>query len=147
MYSANRPAVNGPHLYWPEALELPAANQMQFVRRLMESRPLLDRIPDQSLIIENTYPAAERIQATRGNDYAFVYTAAGKPFTVKLGTLSGSQLAAYWINPRQGEVKAAGTVPNKGQHRFSPPTTGYGQDWVLVLDDTAKQYTAPKLTP
>ncbi|NID09710.1 glycoside hydrolase family 140 protein [Fibrivirga algicola] len=147
MYSASRPAVNGPHVYWPEALELPAANQMRFVRQLMESRPLLDRVPDQSLIIEATYPAAERIQATRGNDYAFIYTAAGKPFTVKLGTLSGNQLTAYWVNPRQGEVKAAGTLPNKGQYRFSPPSSGYGQDWVLVLDDAAKQYAAPRLAP
>jgi len=26
---------------------------------------------------------------------------------------------------------------------FKPPSSGYGQDWVLVLDDAAKQY--PKL--
>ena len=53
MYSPSRPAVNGPHHYWPEALELPAANQMQFVKRLMMARPMLDRVPDQSLIVEN----------------------------------------------------------------------------------------------
>ncbi|RYF54487.1 MAG: DUF4038 domain-containing protein, partial [Cytophagaceae bacterium] len=100
MYSPIRLGVNSPHLFWPEAMELPAANQMKFVRRLLESRPLLDRVPDQSMIIENAYPPAERIQATRGKDYAFVYTAAGKPFTVKLGTLSGNRLAAYWFNPR-----------------------------------------------
>lgn len=143
MYSASRPAVNDPHMYWPEALELPAANQMKFVRRLMESRPMLERVPDQSLIIENNYPAAERIQATRGKDYAFVYTAAGKPFTVTMGTLSGKQLAAHWLDPRQGEVKSAGTFANQGQQLFTPPTKGYGQDWVLVLDDTEKRYPAP----
>jgi hypothetical protein len=143
MYSSSRPAVNGPHMYWPEALELPAANQMKFVRRLMESRPMLERVPDQSMVTENNLPAAERIQATRGKDYAFVYTAAGKPFTVKLGTLSGKQLAAHWLDPRQGEVKPAGTFANQGQQLFTPPTNGYGQDWVLILDDTEKRYPAP----
>lgn len=143
MYSASRPAVNGPHVYWPEALELPAANQMKFVRRLMESRPMLERVPDQSLIVEGTCSPAERIQATRGPDYAFVYTAAGKPFTVRLGTLSGNQLAAYWVNPRQGDVKPAGLFANKGQVVFTPPTAGYGQDWILVLDNVAKRYAAP----
>jgi hypothetical protein len=146
MYSASRPAVNGPHVFWPEALELPAANQMKFVRRLMESRPMLERVPDQAMILENNYPPAERIQATRGKSYAFVYTAAGKPFTVKLGAVSGKQLAAHWLDPRQGEVKTAGTFANQGQQLFTPPTKGYGQDWVLVLDDAEKNYPVPSQT-
>ncbi|QDK83492.1 DUF4038 domain-containing protein [Spirosoma sp. KCTC 42546] len=143
MYSANRPAVNGPHIYWQEALELPGANQMKIVRRLIESRPLLDRVPDQSLIIENNYAPAERIQATRGTDYAFVYSAAGKPFTVNLGKISGQSVKTHWLNPRTGEAKDSGTIPNKGQQKFTPPSSGYGQDWVLVLDDLAKNYPVP----
>ncbi|QMW02145.1 glycoside hydrolase family 140 protein [Spirosoma foliorum] len=143
MYSPNRPAVNGPHIYWQEALELPGANQMKIVRRLMESRPLLDRIPDQSLIVENNYAPAERIQATRGKDYAFIYTTAGKPFTVNLDKISGQTLKNAWLNPRTGEVKENSTIANKGQQKFTPPSAGYGQDWVLVLDDAAKNYPAP----
>ena len=134
MYSPNRPAVNGPHIYWPEALELPGANQMKFVRRLMESRPMLERVPDQSLIVENDYPPAERIQATRGKNYAFIYTAAGKSFTVNMGKIDGTSVKIAWLNPRTGETKDNGMVANSGQQKFTPPATGYGQDWVLVLD-------------
>ena len=134
MYSPDRPSVNGPHVYWQEALELPGANQMTIVRRLMESRPLLDRIPDQSLIIENDYPPAERIQATRGKNYAFVYSTAGKPFTMKPGKISGRKLKTAWLNPRTGEMKDNGTTSNQAQQKFTPPTSGYGQDWVLVID-------------
>ena len=134
MYSPDRPSVNGPHVYWQEALELPGANQMTIVRRLMESRPLLDRIPDQSLIVENDYPPAERIQATRGKNYAFVYSAAGKPFTVNPGKISGGKLKTAWLNPRTGEMKDNGTTSNQAQQKFTPPTSGYGQDWVLVID-------------
>ena len=92
MYSAKRPSVNGPHIFWQEAMELPGANQMAHVRHLMTARPLLDRVPDQSLIVENNLSSAERIQATRGTDYAFVYSAMGKPFTVNPGKISGKSL-------------------------------------------------------
>ena len=140
MFSPGKDPVNGPHFPWSEALELPAANQMQFVRKLITSRPLLDRVPDQSLILEANYGPADRIQATRGNDYAFVYTAQGRPFTVNLGKISGSQVKAYWFDPRKGETKDAGTFANQGQQKFTPSSSGYGQDWVLILDDASKNY-------
>lgn len=140
MYSPNRPAVNGPHLYWPQALELPGANQMTHVRRLMTARPLLDRVPDQSLIVENTLSPAERVQATRGIDYAFIYSAAGKPFTVNPGKVSGKRVTATWFDPRSGKTQPAGTFDNQQPMPFKPPTQGYGQDWVLVLDDAARNY-------
>jgi Protein of unknown function (DUF4038)/Putative collagen-binding domain of a collagenase len=142
MYSASRPAVNGPHLYWQEALDLPGANQMQHVRRLMTARPLLARVPDQSLIVENNLGPAERIQATRGADYAFVYTTTGKAFTVNPGKISGSLVTATWFDPRSGKTQSAGRFDNQKPQSFSPPTQGYGQDWVLVLDDAAKNYPA-----
>lgn len=140
MYSAKRPSVNGPHFFWKEAMELPGANQMTHVRRLMTSRPLLDRVPDQSLIVENNLSAAERIQATRGADYAFVYSAAGKPFTVNPGKLSGTSIIATWFDPRTGKTQSAGRFDNHKSNRFSPPTQGYGQDWVLILDDDRRHY-------
>lgn len=134
MYAPGREPINGPHMAWSDALELPAANQMQYVRRLMESRPMLERVPDQSLIVENNYPPAERIQATRGKSYAFVYTAAGKPFTVNMGKISGKNVKTAWMNPRTGEIKDNGTMANTGQQKFTPAGSGYGQDWVLILD-------------
>jgi hypothetical protein len=143
MYSPKNEPVNGPHLYWPEAMELPGANQMIHVRKLIESHPVLDRVPDQSLVRENNYAAAERIQATRGNDYLFVYTAAGKSFTVVLGKIKGDKLQSYWFNPRDGKTTSPEIIDNKGTRNFTPPSSGYGQDWVLILDDAAKQY--PKL--
>ena len=142
MYGPGREGVNGPHFYWYDALELPGASQMKYLRRLMESRPMLERVPDQSLIT-SAREAHGHIQATRGQDYAFVYSAQGKDFTVVMNKLTGSKLKAYWYNPKNGEVKEAGEVENQGQKKFTPPTTGYGQDWVLVLDNAAKGYPKP----
>lgn len=137
-YSTKHEGVNGPHFYWPQAMELPGANQMSFIRKLMESHPLLDRVPDQTLIKENNYCPAERIQATRGDDYLFVYTAAGKSFTVVNGKIKGTTLHAYWFDPRTGNTTDIEHVPNTGTKLFTPPSQGYGHDWVLVMDDQTK---------
>ncbi len=143
MYSSKREAVNFPHIFWQQALDLPGANQMKYVRRLIESRPFLDRVPDQSLIVENNLNAYERVQATKGKDFAFVYSAIGKPFNVNMGKISGDKVVGYWYNPRNGEVKEIGNFENKGIKQFSPPTSGYGLDWVLILDDESKKFPKP----
>ena len=136
-------AVLGSNLFYKEAMELNGANQMKFVRRLLESRPFLDRVPDQSLIVENNLFAGERIQATNGKDYAFIYSAQGREITVNMGKISGTKITASWYNPRNGVSKEAGSFDNKGQQKFTAPTAGYGQDWVLILDDESKHYAKP----
>lgn len=141
MYSPKNAPVNGPHFFWKESLDLPGAKQMQYVKRLMASRPLLDRVPDQSIIVENNLPSAVRVQATRGKDYAFIYTADGKPFTVIMGKISGEKIKAHWFDPRTGKTTAAGESDNRGSKKFNPPASGYGVDWILVLDDASKNYT------
>ncbi|ACT92583.1 glycoside hydrolase family 140 protein [Dyadobacter fermentans] len=143
MYAPGREAVNGPHLFWQQALDLPGALEMKHVRRLLESRPITERVPDQSIVVEGDLPAAERVQATRGADYLFVYTAAGKPFSVQPGKISGSELTAFWYDPRTGKTRDAGKFSNQSVNKFVPPTSGYGHDWVLVVDDASKGYKKP----
>ncbi|HEY8928996.1 MAG TPA: glycoside hydrolase family 140 protein [Mucilaginibacter sp.] len=143
MNSPKHEPVNCPHITWQEALKLPGARQMSYVRKLMESHPQSDRVPDQSILVENNNAASERIQATRGNDYAFIYTAAGKPFSVNLSKIKAEKLRAYWFDPRSGKAKEETTIANTGTHKFVPPSGGYGNDWVLVLDDAAKNYPIP----
>jgi len=142
-YSHKHEAVNGPHFLWQDAMNLRGANQMKYLRRLMESHPMLERVPCQSLIVENNYAPSERIQATRGNDYAFIYTSEGRPFTVFLQKITGNILKAYWYSPRDGKTIDLDNVVNKGTQKFMPPSSGYGQDWVLVLDDLTKNYAKP----
>lgn len=144
MYAPNRTPVNGPHFPWYVAVDLPGAGQMKYLRRLMESRPMLDRIPDQSLI-KDAMNANDRIQATRGKDYLFVYSTQGKPITVNMGKITGKEVIAFWYNPKNGESKDDGRYHNTGQQTFTPPTTGYGNDWVLVIDDATKSYIKPKV--
>ena len=142
MYAPGRRPVNGPLYFWTEAIHRPGAAQMQHVRTLMESRPMLSRVPDQTLIVD-PLDGPERIQAMRAPDHLFVYTASGIAFTVQLGKISGTQVKAYWYNPRNGTSTEIGVFDNGGTREFRPQYEGLGSDWVLVLDDAAKAYPPP----
>jgi hypothetical protein len=147
MYAPGRRPVNGPLYFWEDAIHRAGAAQMQHVRTLMESRPMLSRVPDQSIVVD-ALDGPERIQAIRGSDHLFVYTASGIAFTVNLGKISGRQVKAHWYNPRSGTSTEIGVFDNSGTREFRPQYEGLGSDWVLVLDDAARKYPAPgRLVP
>ena len=134
---------------WKESLDLAGANEMKFLKILIESRPMLDRIPDQTILMNEGPGLAERIQATRGKDYAFVYSAYGRPIIIKPGKISGTKLNAYWYSPRNGKSKLIGSFANNKELTFIPPlpagspVPSQKEDWVLIIDDASKNYSAP----
>lgn len=144
-YGPGRDPITAARTPWKQAISLPGAGQMQHARALIESRPVLVRVPDQSLLASDPGRGTDHIQATRAEDgsYAFVYSASGKPFTVDLGRLSGERLKASWYDPRKGTTAAIATLPRAGKHEFRPTTEGKGQDWILILDDEAKRFPEP----
>jgi hypothetical protein len=143
-HTPQREAISFARGVWTESMDLPGARQVGYAGALIESRPMLARIPDQSILASEVEAGADRVRATRGEDYAFVYVPTGKPVRVKLDLLSGKELAAWWFDPRTGAARRIGTVANRGEREFTPPgTPGRGNDWVLVLDDAAKGYGAP----
>ena len=118
---------------------------MQYVRTLLESRPFLSRIPDQSLLVSAEGTGADHVQATRDSDgsYAFVYLPTGQPVKVDLRKLSGSRLRAAWFDPRTGTAQAIGEYANDQPREFTPPSNGPGHDWVLLLDDVNRKFLLP----
>ncbi|MFN8240751.1 MAG: glycoside hydrolase family 140 protein [Bacteroidales bacterium] len=128
---------------WTEVIDLPGAWDLIHARRLMESRPFLSRVPDQSLISEEYFPETDYVVATRGDGYAFIYFPTGWGAEIKLDKLGAKTLAASWFDPRTGEVKEAGSFQGKGNKRFTPPSGGRGNDWILVLDDVSKGFGKP----
>ena len=133
---------------WKEALNADGGKQMQYVTELMKSRPIVGRIPDQSLI-SGTPSDLDGIVATLGNGYAMVYSAQGKEFTIVMGKVSGATVKAWWYNPRDGTSTLIGEFGNSGTQAFNPPgnptndSKQHGNDWVLVLDDNSKGFGTP----
>jgi hypothetical protein len=136
---------------WYEAIEQPGAAQMQFGRRLMQSRPFLSRIPDDSIIVPSKVRTAVpgagtlRLAATRdeAGSFAMVYTPAGRPFKVRLDVIRGQRVRAWWYDPRTGKASRIGEFQGQNEVRFEPPALGEYLDWVLVLDDAASSYPPP----
>lgn len=129
------PGAYGPKAAWSVAIDDPGAGQMQFLERLMLSRPYFDRVPDQQLIAGENGAGYERVIATRGSGYVLAYTYTGRPFQVRLGVLPGSRVRAYWFNPRDGSELPIGVIANHGVRRFVPPGMPRpGNDRVLVME-------------
>jgi hypothetical protein len=151
MWTADREPINNPLLAWEAALEQPGAAQMQHGRALMESRPFLTRVPDPDVIVAGRVPTSVpgagryRFAATRDVDrtFAMVYAPVGRAFSVRMDSIAGSRVKAWWFDPRTGRATAIGTFPNTGEREFTPPDPGEMLDWVLVLDDESKGYPAP----
>src|SRR5262249_34960792 len=129
----------------------PGANQVQHARALLESRPFLTRIPDNSLIavtnVRNAIPGAgtKYINATRDQDgsYGMVYLASSRAFVLDPANLSGEAFHFWWFDPRTGTNIDLGIFPRAPRFEIIPPCQGENLDWVLVCDDVAKNYAVP----
>ena len=54
------------------------------------------------------------------------------------GQAGGETLNGWWFDPRVGAAFKIGQIAREGTKAFTPPSSGYGHDWVLVLDDAAQ---------
>jgi hypothetical protein len=147
--------INNPLMPWFEAIDQPGAGQMRHGRALLESRPFFSRIPDDSIIVTErvatSVPGAGRYRfvATRDTEgtFAMVYAPVGRSFKVRMDAIKGPKIKAWWFNPRDGKASVIGTFENTGQREFTPPDRGEMLDWVLVLDDAAKNFPPPGQPP
>jgi hypothetical protein len=151
MWTPERAPVNHPLMPWREALDQPGAAQMQYAKKLLLSRPYLTRIPDDSVIVDadvkTAVPGTGRYHfaATRDSEgsYAMVYAPVGRTFNVRMSVITGPKVKAWWFNPRDGTASVIGEFPNTGEREFLSPDRNEDRDWVLVLDDAAKNFPPP----
>lgn len=136
MYSQKVQPTNGPLHSWQQSLDLPGATQMGYLKKLILSRSFLSRIPDQEMVSQENPTDSSYIAATRdsGGRYAFLYTPTGKTLQVKTEKLKGERLKVTWYNPRTGIWGKPAILQKEPVMAFKPATSGFGQDWVLVLD-------------
>ncbi|MFN0106673.1 MAG: glycoside hydrolase family 140 protein [Bryobacteraceae bacterium] len=151
MWTPERKPINNPLMTWRAAIEQPGAVQMKYGRRLIESRPFLTRVPDDSVIVTDrvatAVPGTGRYHFSACRDengsYAMVYAPVGRAFRVRMDKIAGAKVTAWWFNPRNGQASKIGEFSNHAEREFSPPDAGEMLDWVLVLDDASKGYGPP----
>jgi hypothetical protein len=143
MLTPERTPVGFARHTWYDDLDLPGAGDMIHVRCLMESRPMTERIPFQELVANDYIPETDFIVATKGRNYAFVYIPTGWSAKLDLKKLDWKNSVVWWYNPRTGEAKKLGEIPNDGIREFKPETGGRGNDWLLVIDNKDASFTPP----
>ena len=129
------PAIPALH-FWDDALARPGADDMRHVRALFEQYPLRTLRPDQSLVFGPNNAGHDHVRAALGDGgrVSLLYLPNGEPVDVVVSKLAGERLEVTWFDPRDGtSTSSVVAKPPAGIERFSPPTTGDEQDWVLIL--------------
>jgi hypothetical protein len=136
-YSKKRQPVNAPLATWDIAIDHPGANQMRYVRKLIESYRTADRIPAPELIAE---PGAggKRIVACRAVEWnwVMVYVPTSRAVVLQSGYFRGGSWRVSLYDPRSGDTKLVETVTTQPSrsHTVKLPNDGENQDWVIVLE-------------
>ncbi len=129
---------------WIDGLHRPGAQQMFFLRQLIESRPFFTRVPDQAMITASNPGGASYMVACRDREgsYAFVYfPMSEQKAKLDLSRLMPGKLRGWWYDPRTGFAHPLGVIESGGSREFQSPAAG--SDWVLVLDSIDAGYPAP----
>ena len=143
MYAPGKEPVRHARHYWYENINLPGAWDMIHLRKLIESRPITERIPFNE-IIKNLYmPETEYNVATRGKDYIMVYHPVGKTAKLDLTLCGWPEAKGWWYNCQSGEVTLIGKISTDQTKDFKPATRFRGNDWVLLLDNAAVDFPLP----
>ena len=124
---------------WYQGLNDPGFQQVKFLSQLILSLPYFDRIPDQSIIVENG-KQYERLIATRGNDYLLVYNYTSRNMKIDLTKIAGDRKNVWWMNAGTGNLRYLGEYESKVL-TFRPHKNGFGvEDGVLIAIDAKKDY-------
>lgn len=60
-----------------------------------------------------------------------------------MGAVDGDEVNVWWYDPTSGESVSGGKVKNQGVRKFKAPKSKTHSDWVLVLDNTSKNFKSP----
>ncbi|MFC6103202.1 apiosidase-like domain-containing protein [Olivibacter domesticus] len=134
-YSKEVPNTAFAKMYWYEALNRPAATQMQYLKQLIETRCSNDREPDQRLVLDKQHDASEYIAALKcqKNKLAMFYLPVAKAVQVDLSWFESSTIKIEWFEPSSGKIISKETAQKQNQMSFIPPKGAYKKDWVLLV--------------
>ncbi|MFN2131931.1 MAG: glycoside hydrolase family 140 protein [Anaerolineae bacterium] len=137
MWAPGREAAFGADVPWYEALDHPGAFQMGLLRKLFEARPWWKLVPDQSLLADAPRSGGAKVRAARAQDGTFLlaYSPRGASFAVDRSVLGASRVRETWYDPRYGSAFVVHTGTGTGYQTYAPPTSGRGNDWILILED------------
>lgn len=145
MWSPGQDGVLWVSIPWREALDDPGSRQMGYMRKLFESRPYQKLQPKQEMILSGPTFGGAKIRAALADDqsFAFFYSPRGESFTIDRGMIKAKKRREIWFDPRYSVAYPIHTGDTAGIQTFTPPTSGRGQDWLLIIEDADKNFPLP----
>lgn len=138
-------AGTGPAVSWEQDLELPGAEQMQFIKKVLQDRRAYPNlVPDLSLIAGDAGYNDSHVAALKdqdGSDCVLVYTPTGQALTLNLARFyaaaGNDTIEVSWFSPLDGSYQfptVAGAEDGHLGDVFVPPQEDSHNDWVLILE-------------
>ena len=145
MYTEKRVPVNNARTNWAVAMNQPGAFQVGYMRRMFEKRHWQKLVYAEDVITGDNPEGVEYKMAavSSDKDFMMVYIPYGKKTTVNMSQLNARKVRGWWFNPRDGFCIPLGEFDKTDSKEFVPTSIGRGSDWILVLDDAAKNYPEP----
>ena len=139
MWDVGRKPVLFADIPWHEALDHPGAFQMGLLRRLFTARAFQTLRPAPELILDGPRHGGARVRAACAEDrsLALIYSPRGESFSVDRKQLPAPSLKQIWFDPRYGSEHHIHTGDNGAIQTYMPPTSGRGNDWLLILEGEA----------
>jgi len=130
---------------WYASLDTAGAFQMGYARRLFEAYPFTQLVPNTAVLVDAPRNGGAKVRAAvaRDSSFAFFYSPRGENFTVDKRIFHAPRLREIWYDPRYGCAYVVHTTEAHGFQTFTPPTSGRGQDWILIIDDASRHFPLP----
>ena len=130
---------------WQASLDTAGAFQMGHLRRLFEAYPFTQLVPNSAVLVDAPRNGGAKVRAAvaRDGSFGFFYSPRGENFTVDKRVFHASRLREIWFDPRYGCAYVVHTTETHGFQTFAPPTSGRGQDWILIIDDASRNFPLP----
>lgn len=149
MWQPGRDPISAARTPWWQAMDYPGAFQAGYMQQLFSSRPWQKLQPADDLLKNAPNVGGKTVKASLASDgsFLFVYTPFGSDLTVDLSKMDASNLRCWWYNPRNHTSIHIKDMENpKNAQLFDPPADEKeGNDWVLVVDAAALNFSSPGL--
>ena len=145
LWAPGRKPELGANTPWYDALDHPGSFQMGHLRRLFESRPWQKLEPAQEIVLGPNAPGDGFVRAALASDHSFamVHCPRGEGIAVDQSRLGALDVTSWWFDPRYGTAYRIHQGVGTGLQFFTPPTSGRGNDWILVIEDSSRSFPPP----
>jgi hypothetical protein len=145
MYAPEHEPIIGAIIPWYDALDHPGAFQMGYVRKLFDARSFAKLQPNQEMIKNGPLTGGAKIRAALADDasFAVVYSPRGESFSIDKSHIKAQYIKEIWFDPRYGVSYHLHTGVTQGIQTYTPPTSGRGQDWILIIENADLKFPMP----